>query len=336
MEKLSPLLAEWGSMKFLISEILLCLLAASILGLIIGWLCKAAFARDKLKHRDEAWRRKLAEREEVLQSELKTTQQDAGELKGRMQSIEGENQTLNSSLEANKSAVHKAHIEVQQLSKRQRDTQERLQKIITEKDREISRLQQESAKGKNTPPRALGFTSRKPAKPQPAPPAAPQQPPAQTARPAAAAEPPRTAPAAQPNVGGRPDISGQGSNRDPGYRPGTQTGDEDFDKTQALRAGGETISIDGHDQTAANQTMGNASQQAGGQVKRPQGQAAGRKVGDSTAANVHADHTQQTTGHDANDSSLHNTANPARDVSDHGKKRSLWDRVKSTVTKKPE
>ena len=68
-------------MKFLISEILLCLLAASILGLIIGWLCKAAFARDKLMHREDAWRRKYAEREETLQNELKSTQHEAGILK---------------------------------------------------------------------------------------------------------------------------------------------------------------------------------------------------------------------------------------------------------------
>ncbi len=330
MEKLSPLLAEWGSMKFLISEILLCLLAASILGLIIGWLCKAAFARDKLKHRDEAWRRKLAEREDILQSELKATQQDTGVLKNRIQTIEGENHTLNSSLEANKSAVHKAHIEVQQLSKRQRDTQERLQKIITEKDREISRLQQESAKGKNTPPRALGFSSRKPAKP-------PQEPPPAAVRPAPPApEPQRTAPPApRPHAGGRPDVSGHGSASDPGYRPGTQTGDEDFDKTQALRGGsaGETVSIDGHDRTAANQTMGSGAHQTDGQINRPQNQQ-GQNIGQSTAANVNTDHSRQTGNYAANNTSAQSSAKQTSGTKDYGTKRSLWDRVKSTVTKK--
>ena len=300
-------------MKFLISEILLCLLAASILGLIIGWLCKAAFARDKLKHRDEAWRRKLAEREESLQNELKSTQQDAGILKSRVQSIEGENQSLNSSLEANKSAVHKAHIEVQQLSKRQRDTQERLQKIITEKDREISRLQQESASGKNRAPRPLGFSSRKPANPPK------QQAPAPTSRPAPAAPTKRTPPPApaEPYAGGRPNPPSGG---DSGYKPGTQTIGDDFDKTQALRGGVETTGMDAHDRTAANRPMGSSN--------------------DNQHSNTGSAGLDQTTsvtnnpGHETRSSQTDSTN--YSNAPDGVKKRSLWDKVKSSVTKKPE
>ena len=310
MEKLSPLLAEWGSMKFLISEILLCLLAASILGLIIGWLCKAAFARDKLMHREDAWRRKYAEREETLQNELKSTQHEAGILKGRIQSIEGDNHSLSSSLEANKSAVHKAHIEVQQLSKRQRDTQERLQKIITEKDREISRLQQESAKGKNRPPRALGFSSRKPAAQQTPPPSQPQpQTPPPVERPAP--QPRQTRPA-ESHIGGRPNTTTQ----DPGFRPGTQTSNDDFDKTQVIKNEADRSDMSGTQRplpTSSDRPHDNTAQQ------RPANQ--GTLSGDNTAAN---------------NTSANHTADNTLDSRQSRKKRSLWDRMKSSVSKKPE
>jgi len=153
MAKLSPLLAQWGSMKFLITEILLCLLAASILGLIIGWLCKAAFARDKLLHREKAWQKKYREIDDEYAGKLKQSEKDSRTLTKRIGNMEKENQSLHSSLEANESAVHKAHIEVQQLSNRQKDTQGRLEKIIAEKDREISSLLKESTKGKDSPPR---------------------------------------------------------------------------------------------------------------------------------------------------------------------------------------
>ncbi len=309
MEKLSPLLAEWGSMKFLISEILLCLLAASLLGLIIGWLCKAAFARDKLIHRDNAWRRKYKEREETLQNELNSTQQDANVLKGRIQSIESENNSLNSSLEANKSAVHKAHIEVQQLSKRQRDTQERLQKIITEKDREISRLQQESAKGKNRPPRALGFSSRKPA----AAPQAPTQVPPQPERPTAQ---PRRSPVAEPHIGGRPNATTQ----DPGFKPGTQTGGDDFDKTMVIKNEGDHSDMSGTQRTPAF-----PDEQPG-----PTTTTTNERV---------ANHDNFASDNQTTSRSSENATEPAHSaaatgpVSANRKKRSLWDRIKSSVSK---
>lgn len=318
MEKLSPLLAEWGSMKFLISEILLCLLAASILGLIIGWLCKAAFARDKLKHRDDAWRRKYKEREESLQNELTNTQQSAGALEGRIQSIEGENQSLNSSLEANKSAVHKAHIEVQQLSKRQRDTQDRLQKIITEKDREISRLQQESAKGKNRPPRALGFSSRKPAAQQPAPAPQSQAPASAEERPAQ--QPQRTT-SADPHIGGRPTI------QDPGFKPGTQTSGDDFDKTQVIKNEADRNDMSGTQRTTAPADRTHAANA----TNRADNQSGSRADGTNTGANNTAANQPAGPGHD---DTSHTTQ--TRTVSADRKKRSLWDRMKSSVSKKPE
>jgi len=122
MAKLSPLLAEWGTMKFLIAEMALCLLAASILGLIIGWLCKAAFARDKLQLRERAWQNKFHEQEQEHSARIESAQQETRMLSSRVETLDARNKSLGSSLDTNKSAVHKAHIEVQRLSNKQKIT----------------------------------------------------------------------------------------------------------------------------------------------------------------------------------------------------------------------
>lgn len=314
MEKLSPMLAEWGSMKFLISEILLCLLAASILGLIIGWLCKGAFARDKLKHREAAWQRKYKEQDDNYRQQVSGSEQKFADMQSRFESNEAEKLSLNSSLEANKSAVHKAHIEVQQLSKRQRDTQDRLQKIIIEKDKEISRLQQESAQGKNTPPRPVGFSSRKPSKPE-TPTARPQQ------------QPQREQPGSTPNpgttqAGGRPNVQPI----DPGYKPGTQTVGDDLDKTQVL--GSEADRSRTAPVTPLSQpTEPTAAPTSGRETVDPQNRPAANSQ--QTQAGNHTDNTPNRAANTPGSQPAPNTTTQGR-----RRKRSLWDRVKSTVTKK--
>ena len=338
MAKLSPLLAEWGSMKFLISEILLCLLAASILGLIIGWLCKAAFARDKLLLREKAWQKKYREIDDEHALKLKQSEKDSRTLTKRIEHMEKENHSLYSSLEANESAVHKAHIEVQQLTNRQKDTQSRLDKIIAEKDREISSLLKESARGKDTPPRPYGFSSNKPAEePGPERSAAPAQPQATRGK-----------------AGGIP----QPGSIDTGFRPGTQMPAEDFDKTQLIdsqhnrdsRAG--FTDQDPHDTTLRNNPLDNLGNEA-----EPMDQTAAYTEDPQWKApsdSVSGDHnTTNTRSISANDSSRDaerdvtpapskrdSTPRPATSNSDsvsapeNGKrKRSLWDRVRDSIGK---
>jgi len=309
MEKLSPLLAEWGSMKFLISEIL---------------LCKGAFARDKLKHREAAWQRKYAEQEDAHDVQLKNSEERLGNLQTRLDSSESEKSALHTSLESNKSAVHKAHIEVQQLSKRQRDTQERLQKIISEKDREISQLHKEADSGKNTPPRPLGFSSRKPANPQPA--AAPPP-----SRPATPANPPsQSAPQNRSTAGGRPNLQSV----DPGYKPGTQTTQDDFDKTQVLKSEGDHTSTTSYDRTAAT-TRSTNTDSTGAHDSTTAFSGTGYSGSTDPGANRTSQYSDSTSAYQTSSSSTTDVPGESSGGRSMGrKKRSLWDRVKSSVTKK--
>jgi len=331
MAKLSPLLAQWGSMKFLITEILLCLLAASILGLIIGWLCKAAFARDKLQHREKAWQKKYREIDDENAVKLKQSEKDTRTLTKRIEHMEKENHSLHSSLEANESAVHKAHIEVQQLSNRQKDTQGRLEKIIAEKDREISSLLKESAKGKDSPPRPYGFSSHKPTEQS-----APEQ--------AAGTTQPR---ATRGKAGGIP----QPGTIDTGFRPGTQTPVEDFDKTQLIDSHQTRTSFtdqDLHDATQRNDSVDSGTGRYDQMDQMDQTAAYSddqrRNPGSPSAANDRSsDARTSTSANDAisgsqHDATLGSTTRPdnrpsTASVSDKTRKRSLWDRVRDSIGK---
>jgi len=339
MAKLSPLLAEWSSMKFLITEIVLCLLAASILGLIIGWLCKAAFARDKLLHREKAWQKKYREIEDEHALKLQQSEKDSRTLTKRIGHMEKENHSLYSSLEANESAVHKAHIEVQQLSNRQKDTQSRLEKIIAEKDREISSLLKDNARGKDSPPRPYGFSSNKPAE-----------------QPVTERGTNRVQPQPQGNRGKAGGIPQPGA-IDTGFRPGTQTPSEDFDKTQL---------IDGHpsktgftDQDPNDSTLRNhpldgpidaieeKDQTAAFAEERPRPSSSRTTPpGDSQPDNQSIDDrstistssTNDSIGESTHDSTLaSSTGNTveltADSIPDKPRKRSLWDRVRDSIGK---
>ena len=227
VNKLNELLAEYSTMKFLIAEILLCLIAASVLGLIIGWLCKAAFAREKLMERESDWERKLLEKEADHERSQEIAKKDQQTLNQKINELQDNNKSLNQSLEANKSAVHKARIEIQQLNKKQSDTQSKLQTLITEKDREISQLKQENLKGKDTPPRPFGLRSAGNDSNQ----APRQNNGARSVKPK-----PNSFTQNRSRVGGVPANESQSRSTEKSFKPGTQVGSDELDKTQVIES----------------------------------------------------------------------------------------------------
>ena len=130
-------------MKFLLIEMLACLVAASVLGLIIGWLLKAAFAREVLMEREAAWSDKQLQLEadnhqkaELLKDQENVSQQAVGQLSG-------DNEVLQNALREHQQAVTSARDDVEALNGRYGEMENRLQAIIRQKDTEILHLQRE-------------------------------------------------------------------------------------------------------------------------------------------------------------------------------------------------
>jgi len=323
MAKLSPLLAEWGTMKFLITEMALCLVAASILGLIIGWLCKAAFARDKLLARERAWQNKFHENEQEHKARIESAQQETRVLSSRVEALDARNKTLDSSLDTNKSAVHKAHIEVQRLSNKQKETHTRLEKIIAEKDREITNLVKASNHGKDTVPRPYGFSSNKPPEAKPAKPPSPAR---NSSRKAPAAVP-------APRAGGTPGPSQRDTDD---FKPGTQRSLDDsdiFDRTQVLDQGNDRM-IETGLYTTDNSTYSQKPDASGSLPKQSFDDPA-TTPGQARDERVTSAHSERSQGAStaSNQPSKNVTGKQSENATSKPRKRSLWERVKGSGKK---
>lgn len=302
MAKLSPLLAQWGSMKVLIAELAICLLLASLLGLLIGWLCKGAFARDKLMLRERDWEEKYNGIEKRYGSELASNRNNANSLTKRVEAFDSKNKALIASLDANKLAVQKANVQVQRLNNKQKETQTQLEKIIVEKDREISRLQKENARGKDMPPRAYGFSSNKPAEVKPL---HSNRREAGTDRPSTNRTETKSRSMRDSSVaGGTPAISSSEPQQQR-FKPGTQRQPDapaQMDKTQQIGSGNNT------------RDTSNA---------RPAENGSSRSTPSLDSTNHEIDATSAIETSPTTDAA--NKAKPG--------KRSLWDRVKGTINK---
>ncbi len=127
-------------MNILLTEIFAFLLATALLSFIVGWGVKSVFVKNKLKTLDANWRTKhteLEQRHKLETTEIENQLQTLGE---QSKYLTKENRQLNESLRTNELTVQKARTDAIELNKQQATTQERLQRIIHEKDAELKRL----------------------------------------------------------------------------------------------------------------------------------------------------------------------------------------------------
>ncbi len=312
MAKLSPLLAQWGSMKVLIAEIAICLLLAALLGLLIGWLCKGAFARDKLLLKEREWSEKYTGLERRHEATIASTRNSSEVLGKRVEALDSKNKALAASLDANKLAVQKANVEAQRLGNKQKETHNRLEKIIAEKEREISQLQKENARGKDVPPRAYGFSSNKPAEVKPL---QSKRRDSRVERPTQTRPDSRQQPGRDSSVaGGKPEIATSKSNSpaQTGFKPGTQ------------RQPADTGTNTGQD-SSARRSQTNVPD------NRPPSAVPGKAqtTQNDTGENMQDTLAMESTNHDIDaTSAIGSSDSTSKDTAAKPRKRSLWERVR--------
>lgn len=146
MQEIQTLINEIRPVLMLYSEFLITLVAASILSLLVGWMLQRSSARKRLQAANDYWEKRYSDFDE-------TSRADTEYLEGQLQSMGTEartlqttNKVLTDSLKKNDVSFQKARAEAIELNRQHTETQERLQRIIQQKDREIlelgNRLQQ--------------------------------------------------------------------------------------------------------------------------------------------------------------------------------------------------
>lgn len=127
-------------MLSLYAEIVACIVGAGIVGLLCGWMIQSYRASENLDKTVEQWEDKYL----TLEQEAS---QDVEYLEGRLQNLIKEhktltlsNRSLDESAKNSEASIQQARADAIELNRRQAETQERLQRIIQQKDREITEL----------------------------------------------------------------------------------------------------------------------------------------------------------------------------------------------------
>jgi len=124
----------------LYSEILLCILAASVLGWLVGFMMQRTRYKKYLNQHVEKWRSRYAALEESSISDAENLEEQLQSLAKQTKSLQATNRSLTDTLKKNDASIQKSRAETIELNRQHTETHERLQRIIQHKDREIAEL----------------------------------------------------------------------------------------------------------------------------------------------------------------------------------------------------
>ncbi|NND90878.1 MAG: hypothetical protein HKN42_08425 [Granulosicoccus sp.] len=133
MNQIMPLLA-------LYSEFIAGLLLASVLSLFCGWMMHRSKARKRLQAVTENWEKKFQALDETARSDAENLEEQLQSLASEAKNLQSTNRVLTESLKKNDNSIQKARAEAIELNRQHAETQDRLQRIIQQKDREILEL----------------------------------------------------------------------------------------------------------------------------------------------------------------------------------------------------
>lgn len=127
-------------MLSLYSEIIAYLFAASLLGLFVGWMMQRSRAKRRLAGTIEAWKEKHSKLEASTKEDTEHLELQLQSLASDMKALQASNRTLTDNIRKNDSSLQKARADSIELNRQHAETQERLQRIIQQKDRALAEL----------------------------------------------------------------------------------------------------------------------------------------------------------------------------------------------------
>ena len=122
----------------LYSEFIACLVAASVLGLFTGWMSHRSSANKRLNASTKSWEGKLARIEAAAVADTDNLEEQLQDLALELKNLKATNKVLTESLKKNDTTIQKARAEAIELNRQNSESQERLQRVIQQKEREIA------------------------------------------------------------------------------------------------------------------------------------------------------------------------------------------------------
>lgn len=140
MQQISTLMNQILPLLNLYWEFIACLVAAAVLSLFSGWMMYRSRAAKKLKSTNASWERRYRALEEVSRVDAENLEEQLQNLVGESRTLQTDKKLLAESLKKNEGSIQKFRAETIELNRQHAETQERLQRIIQQKDRELLEL----------------------------------------------------------------------------------------------------------------------------------------------------------------------------------------------------
>lgn len=124
----------------LYSELVICLVAASVLSLFAGWMLRRSVEKSSRRKAIRGWAKRYQALEATAAADIENLEEQLQHLGSETKTLQATNRVLTDSLKKNDTSIQKARAEAIELNRQHAETQERLQRIIQQRDREIVEL----------------------------------------------------------------------------------------------------------------------------------------------------------------------------------------------------
>ena len=127
-------------MLSLFSEIIVSIIGASFLGLFAGLMIQKSLGKRKLAGTIATWEDRLKQAEDSGKRDSEHLEDQLQSLGNEIKTLTERNRSLQDTLRENETVVHQTRTDAMELNLQQAETQEKLQRIIHQKELEISEL----------------------------------------------------------------------------------------------------------------------------------------------------------------------------------------------------
>ena len=140
MQQISMFINQIMPLLSLYSDLIACLAAACVLSLVTGWMLHKSRARKQLNATTRYWEKRHSDLEEMARTDAENLEEQLQSLATDAKAHQIHNRMLSDSIKSNDSSAQRSRAEAIELNRQHAETQERLQRIIQQKEREILEL----------------------------------------------------------------------------------------------------------------------------------------------------------------------------------------------------
>ncbi len=140
MQQISMFMNQIMPLLSLYSDIIACLAAACVLSLITGWMLHKSKAKKQLNAATRYWEQRYGELEEMARTDAENLEEQLQSMATDSKALQIHNRMLSDSIKSNDSSAQRSRAEAIELNRQHAESQERLQRIIQQKEREILEL----------------------------------------------------------------------------------------------------------------------------------------------------------------------------------------------------